>query len=206
MPAVDAPNVNGARMLGLVPGDGGDEVRAADVVGAARRGRGGPRGGALRLRPGPGRLDRRHRTGLSRRARSGLLPLLIVQGVLLTDLARAADFVLPGASFVEKEASYTNDQGRLQGTARAIADAGRGDGGLADSRRTSRAALGVPFDYASAAQVRADIAARYAGQPGFAETVARSRSAARWRRGTGCRRRIRRSAGSGISCSRICRR
>ena len=47
-------------------------------------------------------------------------PLLIVQGVLLTDLARAADFVLPGASFVEKEASYVNDNGRLQGTARAI--------------------------------------------------------------------------------------
>ena len=51
---------------------------------------------------------------------SGLLSLLIVQGVLLTDLARAADFVLPGASFVEKEASYTNEQGRLQGAARAI--------------------------------------------------------------------------------------
>ena len=52
---------------------------------------------------------------------AGKLPLLIVQGVLLTDLARAADFVLPGASFAEKEASYTNDQGRLQGTARAMA-------------------------------------------------------------------------------------
>ena len=52
--------------------------------------------------------------------KSGALGLLVVQGVLMTDLARAADFVLPGASSVEKEASYTNDQGRLQGTARAI--------------------------------------------------------------------------------------
>jgi len=43
-----------------------------------------------------------------------------VQGVLMTDLARAADFVLPGASYVEKEASYTNGRGRLQATARAI--------------------------------------------------------------------------------------
>ena len=49
-----------------------------------------------------------------------MLPLLVVQGVLLTPLARAADFVLPGASYVEKEASYTNEQGRLQSTARAI--------------------------------------------------------------------------------------
>src|SRR5205814_5763959 len=52
--------------------------------------------------------------------KSGAIALLIVQGVLLTELARAADFVLPGASYVEKEASYTNQQGRLQGTSRAI--------------------------------------------------------------------------------------
>ena len=53
--------------------------------------------------------------GSSTRAASGRLPLLIVQGVLLTDLARAADFVLPGASFVEKEASYTNDRAGCRG-------------------------------------------------------------------------------------------
>src|SRR4029078_8569014 len=51
---------------------------------------------------------------------AGKLPLLIVQGVLLTELARAADIVLPGASSMEKEASYTKEQGRLQGTARAL--------------------------------------------------------------------------------------
>jgi predicted molibdopterin-dependent oxidoreductase YjgC len=56
--------------------------------------------------------------------RRGVLPLLIVQGVLLTEIARAADFVLPGASYVEKEASYTNEHGRLQGTARAMAPPG----------------------------------------------------------------------------------
>ena len=96
---------------------------------------------------------------LEARAR-GTLPLLIVQGVLLTDLARAADFVLPGASSVEKEASYTNEQGRLQGTARAIPPPGEA---LEDWQILVNlgAALGVPFDYASAAQVRADIAARF---------------------------------------------
>ena len=31
---------------------------------------------------------------------------------------RTADFVLPGASYVEKEASYTNEQGRLPRCAR----------------------------------------------------------------------------------------
>ena len=58
--------------------------------------------------------------------RSGTLPLLVYQGVLLTDLARAADIVLPGAAWVEKESTYTNDQGRLQGAARVFDAAGRG--------------------------------------------------------------------------------
>ncbi len=53
--------------------------------------------------------------------RSGRLPHLIVQGVLLTDLAQAADVVLPGASWAEKDASYVNGQGRLQGAARVMA-------------------------------------------------------------------------------------
>ena len=99
------------------------------------------------------------RRGSSTRARAGKLPLLIVQGVLLTDLARAADFVLPGASFVEKEASYTNEQGRLQGTARAIPPPGDA---MEDWQILVNlgAALGVPFDYTSAAHVRADIAAQ----------------------------------------------
>ena len=58
--------------------------------------------------------------------------------------------MLPGASFVEKEASYTNDQGRLQGTARAIPAAGRRDGRLADpgerwrSRSASRSTTRAP--------------------------------------------------------------
>jgi NADH-quinone oxidoreductase subunit G len=76
--------------------------------------------------------------------------------------------VLPGASFVEKEASYTNEQGRLQGAARAIPTPGEA---MEDWRILVNlaAALGVPLEYESAGQIRADIAARYAGQPGFAE-------------------------------------
>ena len=56
--------------------------------------------------------------------RSGALPLLIVQGVVMTELAAAADIVLPGAAFVEKDAIYTNDQGRVQAASRAIAPPG----------------------------------------------------------------------------------
>src|SRR5205085_5882001 len=82
----------------------------------------------------------------------GKLPLLVVQGVLLTDLARAADFVLPGASYVEKEASYTNDHGRLQGTARAMAPPGEAmeDWQILVNLGVS---LGVPFNYTASAHV-----------------------------------------------------
>jgi len=86
--------------------------------------------------------------------------------VLLTELARAADFVLLGASYVEKEASYTNDQGRVQGTSRAITAPGDA---MEDWQIVVNLAiaLGVPFDYTSGAAVRADIAARFAGVEGL---------------------------------------
>jgi len=78
----------------------------------------------------------------------------------MTDLARAADFVLPGASYVEKEASYTNQTGRLQGTSRAIPLPGdaREDWQILVNLGT---ALGVPFTYQSADEVRADIVGRF---------------------------------------------
>ena len=75
----------------------------------------------------------------------------------MTDLARAADFVLPGASYVEKEASYTNDQGRLQGGARAIPAPGEAIEDWQILVNLS-AALGVPLGYTSPAHIRADIA------------------------------------------------
>ena len=66
--------------------------------------------------------------------RAGRLPLLIVHGVLMTALAKAADIVLPGASWVEKDASYVNGQGRLQAASRVDRASGRGAGRLAGIR------------------------------------------------------------------------
>ena len=166
VPAVDAPNVNGARMFGL----------AAPAPWATRRAKriSPPCGGRSRpeawrrlyvFDPGPEGSIGDTRWIVEAR-KSGAIGLLIVQGVLMTDLARAADFVLPGASYVEKEASYTNQQGRLQGTSRAIPLPG-------DAREDWQIlvnlgrALGVPFTYQSAAEVRADIVSRFATVPGL---------------------------------------
>jgi anaerobic selenocysteine-containing dehydrogenase len=96
---------------------------------------------------------------------SGKLGLLIVQGVLLTELAQAADFVLPGTSFVEKEASYINDQGQLQGTARAIPPPGEA---AEDWQILVKllSAMGVPVNFMTAGDVRNAIQSRYAGAKG----------------------------------------
>src|SRR5829696_8382066 len=106
VPAVDAPNVNGARLFGLVAGAPGDEVREADISGLRRAVEAGEVAALYVLDPGPEGSIGDTSWIIDARSR-GTLPFLVVQGVVLTPLARVADFVLPGASYVEKEASYT---------------------------------------------------------------------------------------------------
>jgi len=188
VPAVDAPNVSGARQMGLLrhqpdPSDttkaAGQEADLSSLRTAIEAGR----VSALYVfDPGPaGTLG--DTTWLLEARANGRLPLLIVQGVLATDLTRAADFVLPGASYVEKEASYTNEKGRLQGTARVIPTPGEA---MDDWQILVNlaAALGVVFAYSSPAEVRAAIAERFHDVTGFegiaALTFSHSVSAQHW--------------------------
>jgi len=161
--AVDAPNVNGARVFGFVAGDVGAPVGPADTSSLRQAVATGQMSALVVFDPGPeGSIG--DVSWIIEARQGGKLPLLIVQGVLMTDLAKAADFVLPGASYVEKEASYTNDRGRLQGTSRATAPPGEA---VEDWQTLTAlaAALGVPIEYASADALRADIAARFGGVP-----------------------------------------
>ncbi len=100
--------------------------------------------------------------------RSGALQLLVYQGVLLTELARVADVVLPGSAWVEKESTYTNDQGRVQGAAKVFDAPGEArddrDIFLAVARATGQA---VPF--ASVAEVRSALAEALAANPAYAD-------------------------------------
>jgi NADH-quinone oxidoreductase subunit G len=159
VPPVDAPNVNGARLFGLAPGKVGDGVGEADLTELKKAVETGAVSALYVFDPGPvgsmGSVE-----WIIEARKRGALPLLIVQGVLMTDLSRAADFVLPGGSYVEKEASYTNGQGRLQGTARAIPLPGDA---MEDWQILVNvgAALGVALDYTSTAEVRADIATQF---------------------------------------------
>ncbi len=163
---VDAPNVRGARDFGLVPSDTDPGAGVADISALRRDVEAGHVPALYVFDAGPSGSIGDLSWVVAARA-AGTLPLLIVEGVLMTEVARAADFVLPGAAFVEKEASYTNEQGRLQAAARVKAPP---NDAMEDWRilMTVGASLGVPFSYTSAAQVRADIAVRMRDVPGYA--------------------------------------
>ncbi|MGE3703909.1 MAG: molybdopterin-dependent oxidoreductase [Vicinamibacterales bacterium] len=166
VPAVDAPNVNGARALGLVPGAVGDPQGGPDLSALKAAVSEGRITALFVFDPGPEGTMGDLQWILEARA-AGKLPLLVVQGVLLSPLAQAADFVLPGASFAEKDASYVNDQGRLQGTSRAIGAPGEARDDWQILVELS-AALQVPLGYTTAALVRADIRARLGEVSGLA--------------------------------------
>ena len=180
--SVDAPNVNGARLLGLVPGHNGDAQGPADISPLRAAVEAGQVSALYVFDPGFAGSIGDTRWIVEART-SGRLPLLVVQGVLMTDLARVADFVLPGASSVEKQASYSNDQGGLQGSAQAMSAPGEA---LEDWRILVHvaAALGLPFGHTSDSQVRAEIAVRFPDVKGFegltALTFARPVSARTW--------------------------
>jgi NADH-quinone oxidoreductase subunit G len=165
IPAVDAPNVNGARDLGFpVHAGPNGEADVSAFRAAVEQGR---VSSLYVFDPGPeGYIG--DVSWIIEARRSGKLQLLIVQGVLMTALANAADIVLPGASWVEKDASYVNGQGRLQAAARAIAPPGEA---MEDWQIFVKVglALGAGMTYENSSAIRADLAnamgstERYAG-------------------------------------------
>ncbi len=178
VPRLDAPNLDGARRLGMrVVATKNDEadlsaLRAAIDAGEAQA--------VYVLDPGPdGSLG--DVSWLVEARRAGRVKVLAVQGILLTDLARAADLVLPGASFLEKEACYTNDKGFVQAASQAVAPPGEAmeDWQILVSVGVT---LGVALTYTSAAQIREEIAAALPGAAAYAN-IARvdfGRSTTRW--------------------------
>jgi NADH-quinone oxidoreductase subunit G len=164
VPQVDAPNVAGARAMGFRVPEGADS--ACDISALRKEVESGAVKALYVIDPGPEGSLGDVQWVIDARA-AGKLPLLIVQGVVMSPLAAAADIVLPGAAWVEKEATYTNDQGRLQATARVLAPPGDAHEDwrvLADVAT----AAGITTSYADAQAVRAAIAADMGGVPAFA--------------------------------------
>ena len=85
------------------------------------------------------------------------LDFLVVQDMFLTETAKLADVVLPAASFVEKEGTFTNFEGRVQRVRKAIQPWGES---LPDWEIILRLAdkMGSPMPYSSPQQVMDEIA------------------------------------------------
>jgi NADH-quinone oxidoreductase subunit G len=160
VPQTDAPNVNGARDLGYAVGRGNEAT--ADVSELRKAIEGGLVKALYVIDPGPDTLG--DVAWIADARRKGLLPILIVQGVVTTALTAAADIVLPGTAFVEKDAIYTNDQGRVQAASRAIAPPGEA---LEDWQILTNIgrSLGLTLPYRDATDVRQALAAAMPGTP-----------------------------------------
>ncbi|MDR1962065.1 MAG: formate dehydrogenase subunit alpha [Gracilibacteraceae bacterium] len=91
------------------------------------------------------------------RAALTALDFLVVQDIFLTETAKLADVVLPGASFAEKSGTFTNTERRVQMVRQAIEPLS----GKADWRIICELAgwMGYDFSYASPAEVMTEIAA-----------------------------------------------
>ena len=177
--STDAPNVNGARDMGFAVGAGNDG--APDLSSLRTAVEGGRVKALYVIDPGPeGSLG--DVSWIVAARRSGKLPMLIVQGVVTTNLTTAADIVLPGAAWVEKDAIFTNEQGRVQAASKAINPPGeaREDWQILAGIATS---LGLSMPYQSADDVRKAISAALPGSKyaeAHAMAFARPISASNW--------------------------
>jgi NADH-quinone oxidoreductase subunit G len=159
VPPTDAPNVNGARDLGYRVG--GANEGAPDLKALRTAVESGRVKAVYVLDPGPdGSMG--DLSWLAAARRSGTLSLLIVQGVVATDLTAAADFVLPGAAWVEKDALYTNYQGKVQAASKAIAPPGEALEDWQILVKVGRA-LGLMMPFESSQDVRRAIASAMPG-------------------------------------------
>jgi NADH-quinone oxidoreductase subunit G len=164
IPPVDAPNVRGAADLGF-------PTRATatgepDLAAFRQKVEGGGVKALFVFDPGSDGSIGDVSWIIAARA-AGTLPLLVVQGVLMTELARAADVVLPGSCSLEKDGAYVNQQGRLQASAKALAAPGDAQEDWQIFVNLAMA-LGATLDYTAAAQVRADVSRALAGNPTYA--------------------------------------
>ncbi len=159
--ATNAPNVNGARDLGFEVGAGNDGE--PDLNGLRTAVESGRVKVLYVLDPGPaGSLGDVSWVVAARQA--GTLPLLIVQGVLTSELTAAADVVLPGACYVEKDGTYTNAQGRVQASSQAIAPPGEAREDSLTLAALARS-LGLAVPYLSSNEVRRALGEAMPGTP-----------------------------------------
>jgi NADH-quinone oxidoreductase subunit G len=166
IPAIDAPNVRGARDIGFNVGAATDQPAQPEGVPHLRS---AAESGTVKVLyvfdPGPDNSIGDTAWIIAAR-KAGKIRTLIVQSPLQTELADAADILLPGAAWMEKDATYTNMTGHVQAASRVISPPGE-----AGEDWQVLMKLGVVFgasvSYASATAVREAIARELAALRGY---------------------------------------
>ena len=97
--------------------------------------------------------------------------LVVSQEIFLSETAALADVVLPAASFLEKDGTFTNFDRRVQRVRPALDAAGRGAARLRDHPRARRAALGADLGCPTPAEAFAEMASL---TPTFARHLSRA--------------------------------
>jgi NADH-quinone oxidoreductase subunit G len=169
IPAIDAPNVRGARDLGFDVGSGSGPADYSRMQSAVEAGQ-------VKVLyvfdPGPdGSIGETDWIVAAKAA--GKVQTLIVQGVLHTPLADAADIVLPGSAFVEKDATYTNMAGHVQAASRAIEPPGDAAEDWQILGKVA-VAMGSPVTFVSAQAIRTAIAQELGTIPGYSALAAQA--------------------------------
>ncbi len=83
---------------------------------------------------------------------------LVVQDIFLTETARYADVVLPAASFLEKDGTFTNTERRVQRVRKVFEPVGESKDDWWIAAEIAKRLGGQGFDFASAEDVMAEIA------------------------------------------------
>ena len=86
------------------------------------------------------------------------LEFLVVQDIFLTETAQFAHVVLPGASFAEKDGTFTNTERRVQRVRRAIAPVGTARPDWQIVCEIARRMRSKGFEFATAADIMKEIA------------------------------------------------
>jgi NADH-quinone oxidoreductase subunit G len=126
VPILDRCNQRGAWEMGVLPGYGPD-YRAVEQPGLGHDGifEAAERGELESLYLiGQDPLST-HPDELFVKSAFSKLKFLLVQDIFLTETARMADCVLPGACFGEKEGTFTNQEGRVQSIKRLMKPPGK---------------------------------------------------------------------------------
>jgi len=86
------------------------------------------------------------------------LEFLVVQDIFLTETAQFADVVLPGASFAEKDGTFTNTERRVQRVRKALEPVGESRADWQITCDVARKMGGKGFDFAGPSEIMDEIA------------------------------------------------